>query len=170
MHAPWWWSKTETRRSDIYVYRNVNFNVFFKLIKVHFWWVNSTYVYQNARCNDKSERERERERETNTEYTGAVTGTYIEASEIFQVATPWFFMVAFSTILHMRLGLPSAFVFKPDDSILYIPLDIFPTRCNITQFIYSLKTALRVSDGISTHHQEHTQVYLQYLVLVNCNG
>ena len=35
MQAPWWWSKTETCSSDIYVYFNVNFNVFFKLIKVH---------------------------------------------------------------------------------------------------------------------------------------
>ena len=48
----------------------------------------------------------------------------------------------------------------------YIPLDIFPTRCNITQFIYFWKTALHVSRGISTHHQEHIQLYLQYLVLV----
>jgi len=46
------------------------------------------------------------------------------------------------------------------------PFDIFPTRSNITQLIYFWKTALRVSGGISTHHQEHTQVYLQYLVLV----
>ena len=30
MQALWWWSKTETCRSDIYVYINVNFNVFFK--------------------------------------------------------------------------------------------------------------------------------------------
>jgi len=44
--------------------------------------------------------------------------------------------------------------------------DIFPTRCNIPQFIFFWKTALHVSDGISTHHQEHTQLYLQYLVLV----
>ena len=43
---------------------------------------------------------------------------------------------------------------------------VFPTRCNITQFIYFWKTALHVSVGISTHHQEHTQLYLQYLVLV----
>ena len=43
---------------------------------------------------------------------------------------------------------------------------IFPKRCNITQFIYFWKTALYVSDGISTHHQEHTQLYLKYLVLV----
>ena len=34
--------------------------------------------------------------------------------------------------------------------------DIFPTRCNITQFIYLRKTALHASCGISTHHQEHT--------------
>ena len=30
----------------------------------------------------------------------------------------------------------------------------------------SLETALHVSGGISTHHQEHIQLYLQYLVLV----
>ena len=29
-----------------------------------------------------------------------------------------------------------------------------------------LETALHVSGGISTHHQEHTQLYLQHLVLV----
>jgi hypothetical protein len=30
----------------------------------------------------------------------------------------------------------------------------------------SLETALLVSVGISTHHQEHTQLYLQQLALV----
>ena len=48
----------------------------------------------------------------------------------------------------------------------YIPFDIFPTGCNITQFIYFWKTALHVSGVISTHHQEHTQLFLQYLILV----
>jgi hypothetical protein len=48
----------------------------------------------------------------------------------------------------------------------YIPIDIFPTRCNITQFIYFWKTALHGSGGISTHHLDHTQLYLQCLVLV----
>ena len=48
----------------------------------------------------------------------------------------------------------------------YIPFDIFPTRCNVIQFVYFWKTALHVSGGVSTHHQEHTQLYLQYLVLV----
>ena len=47
----------------------------------------------------------------------------------------------------------------------YIPFNIFP-RCKITQFIYFWKTALHVSGGISTHHQEHTQLYLHYLVPV----
>ena len=46
------------------------------------------------------------------------------------------------------------------------PFDIFPTRCNITQFIYLWKTALHVSGGISIHHQEHTQLCIQYLVPV----
>jgi len=48
----------------------------------------------------------------------------------------------------------------------YIPFDMFLTRCNFTQIIYFCKTALHVSGGISTHHQEHIQLYLQYLVLV----
>ena len=34
------------------MYFNVNFNVFFKLIKVHLL-VSELYVYQNAQCNDK---------------------------------------------------------------------------------------------------------------------
>jgi len=48
----------------------------------------------------------------------------------------------------------------------YIRFDIFPTRFKITQVIYFWKTALHVSGGVSTRHQEHTRVYLQYLVLV----
>ena len=34
------------------MYFNVNFNVFFKSIKVHLL-VSELYIYQNARCNDK---------------------------------------------------------------------------------------------------------------------
>jgi hypothetical protein len=37
--------------SDIYVYFNVNFNVFLNK-KVHLL-VSELYIYQNARCNDK---------------------------------------------------------------------------------------------------------------------
>ena len=44
--------------------------------------------------------------------------------------------------------------------------DVLLKRYNVTQFIYFWETALRVSSGTSTHHQEHTQLYLQYLVLV----
>ena len=47
-----------------------------------------------------------------------------------------------------------------------VSFDTFPKRCIITQLIYFWKTALRVSGGIPTHRQEHTQLYLQYLVLV----
>ena len=36
------------------MYFNVNFNVFFKLIKEHLL-VSELYIYQNARCNDKKE-------------------------------------------------------------------------------------------------------------------
>jgi len=34
------------------VYFNVNFNTFFKLIKVNLL-VSALYIYQNVRCNDK---------------------------------------------------------------------------------------------------------------------
>ena len=34
-----------------------------------------------------------------------------------------------------------------------------------TVYLY-LETAVSVSGGISTHHQEHTQLYIQHLVLV----
>jgi hypothetical protein len=34
-----------------------------------------------------------------------------------------------------------------------------------TVYLY-LETALHVSGGISTHHQEHIQLYLQHLVFV----
>jgi hypothetical protein len=34
-----------------------------------------------------------------------------------------------------------------------------------TVYLY-LETALHVSGGTSTHHQEHIQLYLQYLVFV----
>jgi hypothetical protein len=50
------------------------------------------------------------------------------------------------------------------NSEAYIPFDTFPTRCIFTRFIYFWKSALHVWGGISTHHQEHTQLYLQYLV------
>ena len=42
---------------------------------------------------------------------------------------------------------------------------ICPTRCNVAQFIY-LETALHVSGGIITHHQERKQLYIQHLVFV----
>ena len=55
MQSLWWWSKTETCRSDIYVYFNVNFNVFFKIKKLHLL-VSELYIYRNARCNNKKAR------------------------------------------------------------------------------------------------------------------
>ena len=55
---------------------------------------------------------------------------------------------------------------KKNQSQSYLNHLVHPTRCNITQFIYFWKTALHVSGVISTHHQEHTRVYLQHLVLV----
>ena len=56
MQAPWWWSKTETCRSDIYAYFNVNFNVFLKIKMCICWWVNSTNA---QRCSQMIQRFRE---------------------------------------------------------------------------------------------------------------
>ena len=47
MQAPWWWSKTEICRTDIYVYFHVNFNVIFEIKMCICWWVNST----KKQCN-----------------------------------------------------------------------------------------------------------------------
>ena len=44
---------------------------------------------------------------------------------------------------------------------------MFPTRCNITQFIYFWKTAVHVLGGISTHHHEHTQLFYSIWYLLN---
>ena len=38
------------------MYFNVNFNVYFKLIKLHLL-VSELYIYQNARCNDKKKKD-----------------------------------------------------------------------------------------------------------------
>ena len=47
MQAPWWWSRTEMCGSNINVYFNVNFNVFFKLIKVH---LLVSELYMHYKC------------------------------------------------------------------------------------------------------------------------
>ena len=47
----------------------------------------------------------------------------------------------------------------------YIPIYISNRMQRYTVYLY-LETALHVSCGISTHHQEHTQLYLQNLVFV----
>ena len=44
---------------------------------------------------------------------------------------------------------------KCKQSLSYLNHLVFPTRCKFTQFIYFWKTALHVSGGIFTHHQEH---------------
>jgi hypothetical protein len=44
--------------------------------------------------------------------------------------------------------------------------NIYPTRYNATPFIFYLETAVHVSDGTTTHHQERKQLYLQHLVFV----
>ena len=84
----------------------------------------------------------------------------------------FFCLNAASGVLHEDLSAcfcywPHKFVIKAMlCNIQYPPFDIFPTRYSIIQFIYFWKTALHVSGGVSTHHKEHTQLYLQYLVLV----
>jgi hypothetical protein len=43
---------------------------------------------------------------------------------------------------------------------------VYPTRCNVTQVYLYLETALHVSGGTSTYHQERIQLYLQHQVFV----
>jgi hypothetical protein len=52
-----------------------------------------------------------------------------------------------------------------DTCILSIFQYIFNKMQRYTIYLY-LKTALHVSGGTSTHHQEHIQLYLQHLVFV----
>jgi hypothetical protein len=42
----------------------------------------------------------------------------------------------------------------------------YPTRYNVTQFIYIWKLLLHVSGSTSTHNLERIQLYLQHLVFV----
>ena len=80
---------------------------------------------------------------------------------------------------HLFLGLPLNLVFPKfiyntllgfltfrGPCIVSIFLLIYFQQDATTHFIYFWKTALHVSCGISTQHQEHTQLYLQHLVLV----
>jgi hypothetical protein len=46
-------------------------------------------------------------------------------------------------------------------TLMYIPRD-----ATLHSLFYLLETALHVSGGTSTHHQERKQLYLQHLVLV----
>ena len=49
--------------------------------------------------------------------------------------------------------------------VIFEPPFISNKMQRYTVYLY-LETALRVSGGISTHHQELTQLYLQHLALV----
>ena len=50
---------------------------------------------------------------------------------------------------------------------LYIPIYIYISNKMELYTVYlCLETALHISDGTSTHHQERTQLYLQHLVFV----
>jgi len=48
------------------------------------------------------------------------------------------------------------------DIILYVR----PTRCNVINFIF-LETALHVSGGTTTHHQERKQLYVRHLAFAH---
>jgi len=66
------------------------------------------------------------------------------------------FIVPFREFVNLRLRGPcivSIFQYISNKIQLY------------TFYLY-LETALHISSGISTHHQEHTQLYLQHLVFV----
>jgi hypothetical protein len=48
----------------------------------------------------------------------------------------------------------------------YVYSSIYPTGCNYNTVYLYLETALHVSGGTSTHHQEHIQLHLQHLLFV----
>ena len=89
---------------------------------------------------------------------------------IFYRSIPAFPVSIIPSTLHTQLHLQTVLIRtssrRRETFKVMFTVDILPTRCNITQFIYFWETALRVSGGIFTHHHEHTQLYLQYLVLV----
>jgi hypothetical protein len=49
---------------------------------------------------------------------------------------------------------------------IFNPIPIYIQHDATLHSLFYLETALHVSGGISTHHQEHTQLYLQHLVFV----
>ena len=55
---------------------------------------------------------------------------------------------------------------NPRRSILEALFQYISKKMQRYTFYLYLKTALHVPVGISTYHQEHTQLYLQHLVLV----
>jgi len=62
----------------------------------------------------------------------------------------------------------SLFVFNVQGSVhrKYILIIYISNKMQRYTVYLSLETALHVSDCISTHHQGHTQLYLQHLALV----
>jgi hypothetical protein len=62
-----------------------------------------------------------------------------------------------------------SFIFEQSNlqnNIKSVSSNIHPIRCNVTQFIFYLETALHVSGGTPTPNQERMQLYLQHLVFV----
>jgi len=54
--------------------------------------------------------------------------------------------------------------YAPSSGNLYS--NMYPTRCNFTQFIYNWKLLYTFRVEPPTHHQERIQLYLQHLVFV----
>jgi len=63
-----------------------------------------------------------------------------------------------------RLDASVEFVYEKSRLILFIPIYI-QQDATLHSLLY-LETALHVSGGTSTHHQERMQLYLQHLVFV----
>jgi len=55
---------------------------------------------------------------------------------------------------------------KVFSKLLQIYSNIYPKKMQLYTVYLYLENALYISDGTSTHHQEHIQLYLQHLVFV----
>jgi hypothetical protein len=77
------------------------------------------------------------------------------------------FMEGTGTTLHVSLQSGVKFNVYGSVHPKYIPVYVYIMQQDATSHSsFQLETALHVSGGTSTHHEEHKQLYLQHLVFV----
>jgi len=65
-----------------------------------------------------------------------------------------------------RIGAPYIYIYIYDISTLRVNILIYTQKDATLHSLFYLETALHVSGGTSTNHQERKQLYLQHLVFV----